>query len=197
MLNRTRIEQKVTKTQNLKRNTPWNNGKWRSYQPSMEECLWCTKWINSVVLWNSSVVLNPLNHARTLYRVLNPLSHVRILYRVLNPLSHARILYRVLNPLSHARILYRVLNPLSHARILYRELNPLSHARILYTVLNPLSHARRKSYIMTYTNNKGADQLARSCCLISTLVVHCLHYAIPKLAKWEISKVCLVLNLTW
>ena len=58
MLNRTRIEQKVTKTQNLKRNTPWNNGKWRSYQPYIEECLWCTKWINSVVSWNSSVGLN-------------------------------------------------------------------------------------------------------------------------------------------
>ena len=49
---------KSHKNAELEEKHPWNNCKWRSYQPSMEECLWCTKWINSVVLWNSRVGLN-------------------------------------------------------------------------------------------------------------------------------------------
>ena len=59
MLNRTRIEQNlVTKTQNLKRNTPLNNGKWRSYQQVWRNVYGVRNEQTAVVLWKSSVGLN-------------------------------------------------------------------------------------------------------------------------------------------
>ena len=40
----------------------------------------------------------------------------------------------------------------------------------------------------TYANNKGADQPAHPCSLISTFVLHCLDSIIPTLAKSKISR---------
>ena len=57
---------------------------------------------------------------------------------------------------------------------------------------------------MPYANNKGADQPAHLCSLISAFVVRCLDSIIPLLAIAEISRVQLVsvaeqasLSLTW
>ena len=40
---------------------------------------------------------------------------------------------------------------------------------------------------LSYANNKGADQPAHSCSLISTFVVHCLDSIISELAISKIS----------
>ena len=57
---------------------------------------------------------------------------------------------------------------------------------------------------MSYANNKGADQPAHPCSLISTFVVRCLYGIIPQFAIAAISKLRLVsvaehagLSLTW
>ena len=44
-----------------------------------------------------------------------------------------------------------------------------------------------KTCLMTYANNKGADQPAHPCSLITAFVVHCLDSIIPVLAITEIS----------
>ena len=50
-----------------------------------------------------------------------------------------------------------------------------------------LSHIMRKP-IMPYANNKGTDQTAHPCSLISAFVVRCLDSIIPPLAIAEISR---------
>ena len=57
---------------------------------------------------------------------------------------------------------------------------------------------------MPYANNKGADQPAHPCNLISTFVVHCLDCIIPLISRSEISSLYLAslaeqssLSLTW
>ena len=57
---------------------------------------------------------------------------------------------------------------------------------------------------MPYANNKGADQPAHSCSLISTFVVHCLDSLISLVSISEISSFYLAcvpqqagLSLTW
>ena len=61
-----------------------------------------------------------------------------------------------------------------------------------------------KTCFIPYANNKGADQPAHSCSLISTFVVHCLDSIIPILAIPKISRLQLIsvaeqlgLSLTW
>ena len=44
---------------------------------------------------------------------------------------------------------------------------------------------------MTFANNKGADQPAHPCRLISTFVVRCLDSIIPLVSVSEISSLCL------
>ena len=50
-----------------------------------------------------------------------------------------------------------------------------------------LSHIMRKP-VMPYANNKGTDQTAHLCSLISAVVVRCLDSIIPPLAIAEISR---------
>ena len=58
--------------------------------------------------------------------------------------------------------------------------------------------------IMPYANNKGADQPAHPCSLISAFVVRCLDSIIPLVSISEISSLCLAsvaaqacLSLRW
>ena len=58
--------------------------------------------------------------------------------------------------------------------------------------------------VMSYANNKGADQPAHPCSLISAFVVRCLDSIIPLVSMSEISSLCLAsvaaqtgLCLTW
>ena len=61
-----------------------------------------------------------------------------------------------------------------------------------------------KMCLMSYANNKGADQPAHLRSLISTFVVHCLDNIIPLVSKSEISSLMLAsvaeqasLSMTW
>ena len=58
--------------------------------------------------------------------------------------------------------------------------------------------------VLPYVNNKGADQLAHPCSLISICVVHCLDCIIPPVSIPEISSLYLAsvtgqasLSLAW
>ena len=58
--------------------------------------------------------------------------------------------------------------------------------------------------VLSYANNKGADQPAHPRSLISTFVVHCLHSIIPAVSISEISSFYLAsvavqagLSFTW
>ena len=66
-----------------------------------------------------------------------------------------------------------------------------------------MSRAMRNP-VLSYANNKGADQPARSRSLISTFVVRCLDSIIPLVSMSEISSLYLAsvvaqdgLSLTW
>ena len=66
-----------------------------------------------------------------------------------------------------------------------------------------LSHVMRQP-VMPYANNKGADQPAHPCSLISAFVVRCLDSMIPPVSISKISSLCLtsvaaqaVLSLSW
>ena len=71
----------------------------------------------------------------------------------------------------------------------------------MLTIFGP-GHA--KTCLMPYANNKGADQPAHRCSLISTFVVRCLDNMICILAIFKVSRFYLAfvaeqagLNLTW
>ena len=80
------------------------------------------------------------------------------------------------------------------------------HSRKCYTTVqrwschtgncNDLSHVMRKS-VMPYANNKGADQPAHPCSLISAFVVRCLDSILSLVSifamSWLLSKLCLIL----
>ena len=62
----------------------------------------------------------------------------------------------------------------------------------------------RKRVLMSYANNKGADQPAHPCSLISAFVVHCLDNVMSLVSVTKISSLMLVsvaeqvsLSLTW
>ena len=66
-----------------------------------------------------------------------------------------------------------------------------------------MGHAMRKR-VLPYANNKGADQPAHQCCLISTFIARCLVSIIPLVSISEISRLYLAfvasqdgLSLAW
>ena len=80
-----------------------------------------------------------------------------------------------------------------------REKKDLSIAHLVI-----LQMYNAKMCLMSYANNKGADQPAHPRSLIRTFVVRCLDRTIPLVVKYEISRLQLAplteqagLNLTW
>ena len=74
-------------------------------------------------------------------------------------------------------------------------------AHIFCHIIGP-GHA--KTCLVPHANNKGADQHAHPCSLISTFVVLCLDSTTPLVVIFEISRLQLIsaaehagLNLTW
>ena len=57
----------------------------------------------------------------------------------------------------------------------------------LFVNVDSMSHSRENLF-MSYANNKGADQPAQLCSLISAFVVRCLDSIIPLLTIAEISR---------
>ena len=56
------------------------------------------------------------------------------------------------------------------------------------TYINITEPGHEKMCLMSYANNKGADQPAHPRSLISTFVVHCMDSILPLLALNEISR---------
>ena len=48
-----------------------------------------------------------------------------------------------------------------------------------------------ENLFMSYANNKGANQPAHLCRLISAFIVHCLDSIVPILAKFKLSRLWL------
>ena len=73
---------------------------------------------------------------------------------------------------------------------MYRPINSesvtSSHSFMLK--LADMSHIMRKPVFAIFANDKGADQPAHPCSLISAFVVRCLDSTIPMLAKSKISR---------
>ena len=65
---------------------------------------------------------------------------------------------------------------------------PKSCCRSLYVTIEP---GHEKTYLMSYANNKGADQPAHPRSLISAVVVRCLDSIIPLVSISEISSLML------
>ena len=72
---------------------------------------------------------------------------------------------------------------------LYQNFNIFSHSARYLAIFYPLQYGprREKTCLWRSSNNKGADQPAHSCSLISAFVIRFLESTISKLATSEIS----------